>query len=369
MKRMLAWIVPVAAAAAVAPVARGDGGDAWMFTATGRTLLSSDWSHTFSNPGIQVGPLQLALFGSVGRSPLALAIVLGVAAALLVLAAARAAGVEQPRLLAVVGLVAVVTGIHARRVRRRPPRRLAPAAAVDPRRRGGSARPRVLAGAIVGLSAGFETWGILGVAVLALAPSVRDAARGLLVAVAAAAVLFLPFVAAGQFHMGGYRWLVSSQSLVSLVVAPGTAVGWPLRLLQGAVAVGAGVAVARAARGSRHAIWLVPGVVVLARLLLDPLDSGYYFVGIEGPALVGLALAAAVGLRLPGAVLPASRSRSAAFTAGQSSSITAYHAESRRSPPRTSMCLRNTPSNSAGSAASAARDRSFCESVLNSTRR
>ena len=300
MKRMLAWIVPVAAAAAVAPIARGDGGDAWMFTAAGRTLLSSHWSHTFANPGIQVGPLQLALFGSVGRSPLALAIVLGVTAALLVLAAARAAGVEQPRLLAVVGLVAVVTGFtRAGFDAGHPADSLLPLlwilAAAEARR-----GRVVLAGAIVGLSAGFETWGILGVAVLALAPSVRDAARGLLVAIGAAAVLFLPFVARGQFHMGGYRWLVSSQSLVSLVVAPGTAVGWPLRLLQGAVAVGAGVAVARAARGSRHAIWLVPGVVVLARLLLDPLDSGYYFVGIEGPALVGLVLAAAVGLRLPG---------------------------------------------------------------------
>ena len=42
------------------------------------------------------------------------------------------------------------------------------------------------------------------------------------------------------------------------------------------------------------------------------------------------------------------RRSSAALTRGQSSSITAYHAESRRSPPRTSMCLRWMPSNSAG---------------------
>ena len=300
MKRVLAWIVPVAAAAAVAPIARGNGGDLSTFTSGGRVLLSSHWSHTFADPGIQVGPLQLALFGSVGRSPLALAIVLGMAAALLVLAAARAAGVEQPRLLAGIGLAAVATGFtRAGFDAGHPADSLLPLlwilAAVEAR------RGRVLlAGAVVGLSAGLETWGILGVAVLALAPTARDAGRGLLVAVGAAAVLFVPFVAAGQFHMGGYRWLVSSQSLVSLVVAPGTRVGWTLRILQGAVAVGAGVAVARAARGSRHAVWLVPGVVVLARLLLDPLDSGYYFVGIEGPALVGLALAAAIGLRLPG---------------------------------------------------------------------
>jgi enterochelin esterase family protein len=64
-----------------------------------------------------------------------------------------------------------------------------------------------------------------------------------------------------------------------------------------------------------------------------------------------------------------SRRRRFARTAGQSSSMTAYQAESRFSPPRTSMCLRNTPSNSAGSAASAARERSFRASVLNSTRR
>jgi hypothetical protein len=36
-------------------------------------------------------------------------------------------------------------------------------------------------------------------------------------------------------------------------------------------------------------VWLVPLAVVLMRLALDPLDNGYYFVGVVGPALVGLA--------------------------------------------------------------------------------
>src|SRR5689334_8782385 len=65
----------------------------------------------------------------------------------------------------------------------------------------------------------------------------------------------------------------------------------------------------------------------------------------------------------------ATRASSAALTCGQSSSITLYQAESRRWPPRTSMCLRKTPSNWAGRAASAARERSLPASVLNSTRR
>src|SRR5262249_3939915 len=76
--------------------------------------------------------------------------------------------------------------------------------------------------------------------------------------------------------------------------------------------------------------------------------------------------------RLPGAARAEDqeehRASSAAFVRGQSSSITAYHAESRRCPPRTSMCLRKTPSNSANDA-SAARERALSASVLNSTRR
>jgi hypothetical protein len=300
MRRILAWAVPVAVAAAVAPVARGNGGDSWMFTTAGRTLLSSHWSRTFADPGIQVGPLQLALFGSVGRSSLVLAIVLGAAAALLVVAAASRAGIEWSGVLAGIGLVAVATGLtRAGFDSGHPADTVLPllwiVAAVEARR-GHALR----AGAIVGLGAGLETWSLLGVAVLLLAPRLREAAQGAAVAAGSAAALFLPFVAAGHFEMGRYRWPVSSQSLMSIVVAPGASVGWPLRLAQAAVAVGAGLALARAARGSRHAVWLVPAVVVLARLLLDPRGSGYYFVGIEGPAFVGLALVVAYGLPFAG---------------------------------------------------------------------
>jgi len=300
VKRVLAWTIPVAAAAAVAPVARGNGGDAWLFVGAGRTLLSPHWSRAFADPGIQVGPLQLALFGSVGRSPAALAVVLGAAAALLVLAAARAAGVERPGILAGLGAAAVLTGLtRAGFDAGHPADTLVPLlwiVAAAEARRGRALR----AGALVGLGAGLETWSLLGIAVLALAPRRRDAVAGVAAVVAVASALFLPFVAAGHFEMGAYRWAVSSQSLLSLVLAPGTPYGWPLRLVQGAVALAVGLGVARAARGSRHALWLVPAAVVLARLALDPLDSGYYFVGVEGPALVGLALVAARGLPFAG---------------------------------------------------------------------
>jgi hypothetical protein len=85
--------------------------------------------------------------------------------------------------------------------------------------------------------------------------------------------------------MGSYRWQVSPHSFLALLVAPGTPFGWTLRLAQGAFALTAGLLALRT-----RSLWLVPAVIVLARLLLDPLDNLYYVVGIEGPAIVGLAV-------------------------------------------------------------------------------
>jgi hypothetical protein len=293
VKRFLPWLLPAALAAALAP--RPDG-DSWLFADAGHVLLSGDWSNAFADPAIQVGPLQLALYGSLGR---ALGFVVAAVVALLVVSAARAVGVRQPQVLALVGLVAIPLGVTSSGVDAAHP-----ANAVLPLvwiLAGAQARRgRVFSAALlVGLSAGLETWGILGIAVLALAPRVRSALQGSALAAVVAASLFLPFMLAGEFAMGSYRWQVSHLSLMSLLVEPGTPVGWTLRFAQGAVALAAGIALARGARRSSHALWLVPAVVVLARLLLDPLGSGYYYVALEVPALVGLALVCAWGLRLP----------------------------------------------------------------------
>jgi hypothetical protein len=298
MKRFLAWLLPAATAAAVAPFLRSDGGDCWLFVRAGRTMLSGDWSHAFASSGVQAGPLQLLLFGTVGRSPAVLAAVLAAATALLVTCAVRALGVERPALLALAGFLAVATGLTTHVFDAgHPANALLPlvwiVAAAEAR------RGRVVrAAAIVGLCAGIETWGVLGIAVLACAPSSRGALRAVPVTVGVAAALFLPFVLAGHFAMGSYQWVVVSRSLLGHVVAPGTSFGWPLRLAQGSLAVAAGVGVAWAKRRSPHALWLVPFVIVLVRIALDPLQSGYYFDGLQAPALAGLVLVAAGGLRL-----------------------------------------------------------------------
>ena len=298
MKRLLPWVVPAALAAGLAPFVRSDGGDGWLFVNAGKTMLSGNWSHAYDSSFIQAGPIQLLLFGTVGRSPAVLAAVLAAVTALLVTGAARSVGVERPRLLALAGVLAVVTGLTTHVFDAgHPANTLLPLlwiVAGAQARRGKTLR----AAAIVGLSAGVETWGILGIAVLVFAPRVRDAARTVPVAAVVALALYAPFVAAGHFAMGNYHWVILPQSLLGHVVAPGTSFGWAWRITQGALAVAAGIGVARAARRSPHALWLVPLVVVLVRLALDPLDSGYYFDGVQGPALIALVLVAARGLPL-----------------------------------------------------------------------
>ncbi len=186
LSRILAWTVP-AAAAAIAALHQGltVGGDTHVFVDAGRTLLSSHWDRAFASPVVQAGPIQLALFGSLGRWHGALALVLTTGTALLVVTAARAAGVKSSVLLGGVGLVAVVTGLTAVGLGGHPADAVIPLVwicAASEARRGNAWRAAIL----IGLSAGLETWGILGVAVLALAPRKLDAVSGTFVAGATA---------------------------------------------------------------------------------------------------------------------------------------------------------------------------------------
>lgn len=289
---VVTWLVPVAAACLAASRHLTIGDDGNLFVKAGRTLLSSHWSHAFALSNVQAGPLQLALFGSLGRADRALSLVLATAIVLLVVAAARRVGVENPFLLCGVGLVAVATGLTGVGYSfGHPADAVLPLlwifAAVEARR-GRTLR----AGLIVGLSAGLETWGILGVAVLALAPRRRDAGAGVLVAAGLALALFLPFMLGGHFEMWSFRWYVYRPSPLSMLVAPATPYGWPLRLAQGAFAVGAGLGVARLLRDTPHALWAVPLAIVAAKLLLDPDLYSYYLAAPQGPIFVGASLGA-----------------------------------------------------------------------------
>jgi hypothetical protein len=302
LSRILAWTVP-AAAAAIAALHQGlaVGGDTHVFVDAGRTLLSSQWDRAFASPVVQAGPIQLALFGSLGRWHGALALVLTMGTAVLVVAAVRAAGVKSSLLLGGVGLVAVLTGLTEVGLGGHPADAVIPLVwicAAAEARRGHAWRAAIL----IGLSAGLETWGILGVAVLALAPRRRDALSGTVVAGATALVLFLPFVLGGHFEMSKFHWYVGSPSLVSTLVPEGTPFGWSLRLVQAAFALSAGTAVALLLRRRPDAVWVAPLAIIVVRLLLDPVMWSYYLAAPKMVVLVGAALGAS-RLVLPRGVL------------------------------------------------------------------
>jgi hypothetical protein len=139
----------------------------------------------------------------------------------------------------------------------------------------------------------------------------RGALKGWAVEAAVVVAQLAPFAVAGSFHMFDYEWRVVDGTLIGAIVDPGTHFGWPLRLLQAGVACGLGAALALRLRRSLHAVWLVPLVVVVARIALDPLAYGWYWLEAEALALVGAGtlvtappLRALQARRAPGATQP-----------------------------------------------------------------
>lgn len=287
LARVWAPVLTLAAAAAFLD-RRTDPGDLVYFVHRGEHLLSSAWPGTFADPMLQSGPLQLAVFGAV-RNLTALAFLIELAVAgLLVHVAGRLGANDRTRLA--VGLLAVGAGLtHIAFVDGHPAEAIVPLLWILA---GSWAREdRTLqAGALIGLSAGLELWGVLGLPVLLLAPRWRRAPAGAAVAAAVVVGMLAPFALAGSFRMFEYDWRVASGTLVGLFVAPGAHFGWPLRLLQSAFALSAGASVALALRRSVHACWLVPLAVVLVRLALDPISFGWYWLEVEAPVLIGAAL-------------------------------------------------------------------------------
>src|SRR5215210_7385973 len=225
------WLPVLAGAAGLAFLDRGtDTGDLVYFVHSGEQLLSGRWADTFANPILQSGPLQLVLVGAV-RNVTALAFVIALVVAGLLLFVLGRLGVSD-RLRLAVGLVALAAGLTQNAFAYgHPAQAIIPLLWVLAGILARNDRP-VRAGALVGLSAGFELWGVLGLPVLLLVPRLRRVVAAVAVEVAVVAGLLVPFVIAGTFRMFEFEWEVSTSSLIGLVVEPGTSFGWTLRLLQ-----------------------------------------------------------------------------------------------------------------------------------------
>lgn len=283
------WVPVLGLTAGRAYLDRGtDPGDLIYFVHRGEQLLSGGWANTFSDPVLQSGPLQLILFGAV-RNLTALAFVLELAvAALLLFVLGKLQVGDRIRLL--VGVLAVAAGLtQGAFVDGHPAEAIVPLLWILA---GLSAREdRVFnAGVLIGLSAGLELWGVLGAPLLLLAPRLKRAFAGGVAEAGVVVAMLAPFALAGSFRMFEHEWRVATGTLLGLVVQPGTHFGWPLRLLQSALALGAGAAIATGLRRSAHALWLAPLGVVIIRLVLDPLAFGWYFLEAEALVLVGAGL-------------------------------------------------------------------------------
>jgi hypothetical protein len=291
---LLAWLVPLGAAAAVAALGTRDPADLPFFADAARTLFSGDWANTYYDPVLQAGPIFLALVGLADRlggdALLAYAIQVGVTA-LVVFTVGRLLAGRPYRAVAqgIAGLGAVALGVSLDAYSYGHPAQVVVPllwmlAGLDARE-GRSIR----AGGLVGLSVGFEAWGVLGAPILLLAPATRGAVRGLAVQALVTIGLYLPFVLAGDFRMFELRWKVEGWTLVRFLIPEGSDFPWTLRLLQGAAALAIGAALALALRRSPRVLWVVPLGIVAVRILLDPALYSWYWLGLETVALVAAA--------------------------------------------------------------------------------
>jgi len=284
-----------AVAALAVRTARGwTGKDFAIYGNAGRTLLSGSWLHAYHDPKAQAGPFQLALtailrelFGTRGTT-LALVSDLLVAA-LIVLAVRSLAGRGSAVGLALLAVVALAVGVTVHPYTTghfgEPIIAVIWLVAAREARRG-----RVLlAGVLVAAAGGFELWGILGVSVLALAPTWRGAAKGAALAAALFVAQFVPFVVGGDFNLFGYRWYVTGGALS--LFFHGMTFGWPLRVLQAAVVLGITIPLARRMRGLAASVFVLPAATAMIRLGIDPMGTFYYWDAPLVIELVGLAAA------------------------------------------------------------------------------
>lgn len=292
----LAWSAVLAAAASIASTDLTlSGADAGFFHHAGGVLVSGDVLHTYADPAVQAGPFELAPFGllPLGAASIVLQVLGTWALVATISRLLRGRGLPAHWIVLGVGFAALVLDLpHTAVVSGHSAQLFVPLlwllAGIDVRD-GRLGRAAVL----VALSAGFETWGVLGVCVFALAPRVRPAAIAAGAALAGAALLYVPFVAAGDFHMLDYAWTVNGGTLASLVLGPGASFPWSFRVLQAAAALAAGVGVALALRRTTHALAASLAALVAVRLALDPVSYSWYWVAFQTLVLAAVAELAA----------------------------------------------------------------------------
>lgn len=254
--------------------------DADGFASAGRVLLSVRWQHTYADSWLQAGPFEqlICLFGRVAGGtargePVALNMV---GAAALLLVARRVLGRDWKALL-YVGAGATFLGIISDLYAIGHPSELFIALTWIIAARAARRDAVLLAGVLLGLSAGLETWGLLGAPILLLIPTFRRTVSAGLLALGVAASIYLPFAVGGDFHMFDLHWSIAA-GFVSRIYGQSTPYTWHMRLAEAVIVVTFGSALALVLRRrTRAAVWIVPAATSILRLFLDPVRYPYYW--------------------------------------------------------------------------------------------
>ncbi len=299
----VAALAPVIVMSAYSFATSGDPlpGEYPIFGPAGAAILTGNWAGVFDDAAVQAGPFQLVLYGVpwvLGTSGVAQWMAfysLSIAMLTLVFAFCVVfvlrSGDTRLRLAVTVGaLAAAIFGLFLPLAvfLGHPSQVVIPAlwalAGVCARH-----NRFVAAAVLVAVSAGWESWGVLGASVIFLAAHPRffaAAVAGLSTIIA----IYGPFLALGNFRMLEYVWPVRDYTLVSLLFPEMDVFPWSLRVLQALFALAAGLVAARLTRHSRASPWIVAISIVGVRLLADPLTSGYYWTAAAIAALGLLAV-------------------------------------------------------------------------------
>jgi hypothetical protein len=275
------WALVIAAAAASGWFLHSTTfSDTEAFAHAARVALSSHWSTTYADPWLQAGPLELlvCLVGTtLGMSLRGAAIAMNVIGALSVLAISAHVFGRRWKEPLFVAAGALGIGIISDMWEWGHPSELLIALVWLLAARAARNDRMLVAGCLLGMSAGFETWGLLGAPVLFLLPRFRATVVAGVFALIAAAAFYAPFALGGDFHMFRLHWAVVG-GVPGYLFGDGTTFSWTMRLAEAIVVVGFGSSLALALRRRSPAcVWLVPALTSICRLLLDPVRYGYYW--------------------------------------------------------------------------------------------
>jgi len=274
------WLLVLAAAGVSGLILNsGTFSDADSFAQAGAVMLSSHWQHTYSDPWLQAGPFELliCLLGrTLGGSLRGEAVALNIigATALLGVASVVMRGRWKPVAIATGGALGI--GIISDMWEWGHPSELFIALVWLLAARAARRDQLLVAGLLVGASAGFETWGLLGAPVLFLLPQLRRTVAAGAVALFTTAAVYAPFALGGDFRMFGLHWAIVG-GVPGLFFGNGQTFSWSMRLAEAVIVVSFGSALAWRLRGLGSSTWLVPALTSMCRLALDPVRYGYYW--------------------------------------------------------------------------------------------